>query len=184
MGGLIHRILLRITDERQERCAGALGAIAFVSLGIYSLVRGADDFRNCDGIPNLSNFAVTFSVLSIVLGLVRMGMAVERIKTGADDFSRNSKVIYAAFGIVLVGLACWGSALTFGKNKDAPSSSCRDLFHVARTQCIITWVMFSLVILRQMRKRGIIPEEDGSCEDIDGTNQQPVEAPQKGSDEA
>ena len=147
---ILYRIFLRLTDERQERCSSSLGGLAFLGLGIYSLVKGSETFRDCNSIPNLNYFAVTFSSLSIILAVVRIGMAIEKTMKNADDFSLTGKVCFASLGLILVGLAGWGSSLTFGT--PTPEEPCGDLFSVAKTQCIITWIMFGLALLRLLRK--------------------------------
>ena len=158
MGGIIYNIYLRLTDDNQERCSAFFGSLAFLGLGIYSLIRSSQDFSSCgNDIPNLNYFTVTFSVLSIVFAISRLVMAIERHMKGLDDFSLTGKVCYATIGITLVGLAGWGSALSFGK--ETPLGSCGDLFTVAKTQCIITWIMFGLALLRMSRKFGIIKVE-------------------------
>eukprot|EP01083_Nonionella_stella_P112034 329093_1 len=96
-------------------------------------------------------------------------MAFEKSMKQADDFSCTGKVCFASLGLILVGLAGWGSALTFGT--PTPEEPCGDSFSVARTQCIITWIMFGLALLRLLRKfvdkaeeenQGVATEDSGN----------------------
>ena len=96
-------------------------------------------------------------------------MAIEKTMKKADDFSHTGKVCFASIGLILVGLAGWGSSLTFGT--PTPEEPCGDLFSVAKTQCIITWIMFGLALLRLLRKfvdkaeeenQGVATEDSGN----------------------
>lgn len=152
--------------DKSENLAVSLGVLVNMALSILSLVRAVEAPKTC---RELKAFAVTFSVVNIAYSTVKgLVLAASLMKTPWAT-SKAVRFLFAGLGMSLIGLAAWGSALTFsaGSDEAATVTHCSSLYDSSKTMCIVTWVVVGIMLHKKYRmwKRGRNVEQPSKVDD-------------------
>lgn len=120
----------------------------YPSLGVIAMFVIAGLFWNdCDVIPSLNDYVVTFAAVNLTSGLVKLIFRTEKIKQ--EGGSSPWLYVDAVLGICLVALAIWGAVLTFGnfdKMGTGPDECHSAIFIAAFVSAVITIAIVVIVI--------------------------------------
>jgi hypothetical protein len=136
----------------------AVIVIVTSALSISLLVKAIQNWNDdCGGdLSNLRYFALSFACVNIVGSIIKVIVMIMTAKGYTREQYTPLNYAFAVLGVCLIGLAIWGSIMTFPPTsaQTASDGSCYALYGLSKTICILTWIIAPIVTFKRLKARG------------------------------